>query len=181
MATTDKSISAFPVPSELVKNSLSLERDELLAAPSMPKQLNLISMALAADPSLRLGRLDWAIETPLSPACPTDAPGAPAVAPTPTVAASDAAPGALGSQVSFDVLMPPSLIGKARTSAIASLSERLAKIPGVTLQQDPARVQTASSLAGGSKQVGTESSTVSWCMVVSNSAQPRATLSAGKP
>jgi hypothetical protein len=181
MAVTDKSIAAFPVSSELVKNSLSLERDELLAAPSMPKQLTLISLALAADPSLRLGRLDWAIETPLSPACPTDAPGATAVAPTPTVTASDAAPGALGSQVSFDVLMPPSLIGKARTSAIASLSERLAKIPGVTLQQDPARLQTASSLAGGSKQVGTESSTVSWCMVVSNSAQPRATLSAGKP
>jgi hypothetical protein len=181
LAMTDKSIAAFPVPSELVKNSLRLERDELLAAPSMPKQLTLISMALAAEPSLRLGRLDWAVESPLSPPCPTDTPVAPAAAPVPTAAASDAVSSAISNQISFDVLMPPSLIGKARTSAIAALSERLAKIPGVTLQQDPARLQTASSLAGGSRQKGTESSTVSWCMRVSNNAQAGAAMEVTKP
>jgi hypothetical protein len=99
----------------------------------------------------------------------------------PTAAASDAVSSAISNQISFDVLMPPSLIGKARTSAIAALSERLAKIPGVTLQQDPARLQTASSLAGGSRQKGTESSTVSWCMRVSNNAQAGAAMEVTKP
>lgn len=181
LTLVEKSIVAYPVTSELVKNTIRLEREELLSAPPLPKQLASITAALAADPSLRLGRLDWSIQSPLAPSCPTDTAIAPATAAPPSATASETAAGASGSRMSFDVLIPPALTGKARTSVIAAVSERLAKIPGVTLQLDPAKLQPASSLAGGSRQAGKDPALVAWCLDMANLSPAGAPTQESKP
>ena len=166
---------------ELVKNTIRLEREELLSAPSISKQLTSISVALAADPALRLGRLDWSIQSPLLASCPTDPAIAPATAVAPNSPASDAAARAPGSRISFDLVLPPTLTGKARTSVISAVSERLASIPGVALQLDPAKLQPESSLAGGSRPAGTEPATVAWCLDMSNVSPSLAPSQRSKP
>jgi hypothetical protein len=177
----EKSIAAYPVASELVKNTIRLEREELLSAPSMSKQLASIAVALAADPALRLGRLDWSIQSPLLASCPTDPATALATAVAPSTPASDAATRATGSRISFDIVLPPTLTGKARTSVISAVSERLASIPGVALQLDPAKLQPESSLAGGSRPAGTEPAAVAWCLDMSNVSPSLAPSQRSKP
>ena len=168
LSVVEKSIAAYPVTGELVKKTIRLEREEILSAPSLSKQLASLTVALTADPALRLGRLDWSIQSPLVPSCPSDNANSPATAAAPSAVAGDASAGAPGSRLNFDIVLPPTLTGKARTNVIATVSERLAKIPGVTLQNNPAKLQTGSSLAGGSRQVSTEPASVSWCLDWSN-------------
>ena len=181
LTMVDKSIAAYPVTSELVKNTIRLERDELLSAPSLPRQLTSITEALAADPALRLGRLDWSIQSPTGPFCPKDTAIVPATAVAPSAPASDAAARTSRSRISFDLVLPPTLTGKARTSVIAAVSERLASVPGVTLQLDPAKLQIASSLAGGSRPADTAPVALAWCLDVSNASPSLAPSERTKP
>ncbi len=181
LTMVEKSIAAYPVTSELVKNTIRLDREELLSAPSISKQLASITVALAADPALRLGRLDWSIQSPLLASCPTDTAIALATAVATSTPASDAVTRAPGTRISFDIVLPPTLTGKARTSVIAAVSERLTSIPGVALQLDPAKLQPESSLAGGSRLAGTEPAAVAWCLDVSNVSPSLAPSQRSKP
>jgi len=182
LRTTENAIAAYPVASELIKAALRIERDELRGAPAMPEQLGWISTALGVDPSLRLTKMEWSIETPGAVLCQKEplTSAMPAPAAPPTLAASEAGLALPGSQIRFDVLLPAGLTGKARVNLSAAVSDKLAKIPGVDLQQNPAIVPADSSLAGGSKPVDASSGPATWCLVVSNST-PASPVAPSKP
>jgi hypothetical protein len=166
LSKTDKKIAAYAVPSDIFKNALKLERDQILAAPAMDIQLQWLSAAIA-DPALRLSRLDWAVDAPPTTPCSTET----TANQSPPVASVQPAvnenPKFLGSRISFDLSLPPGLETKSRLALIESVSDRLKKIPGVTLQQYPARALPGDSLVGGiRKPASTEAAQASWCIVI---------------
>jgi len=165
---------------DILKSTLQIEKDEILAAPSMDTQLQRLSVAIA-DPSLRISRLDWAVNSPPTSPCPSDTAGAPnpdaAVAP----AAAETVPRGLGSRISFELTLPVGLETKARMALMEGVSQRLVSIPGLTLQQDPAKVVSGASLIGGVRKtvsVDQAPTTAAWCFIIAG--KPMNALDANK-
>ena len=180
LAGTSKAIAAYPVSVDILKSTLQIEKDEILAAPSLDTQLQRLSVAIA-DPSLRISRLDWAVNSPPTSPCPSDASGAPnpdaAVAP----AAAETVPRGMGSRISFELTLPVGLETKARMALLEGVSQRLVSIPGLTLQQDPAKVVSGASLIGGVRKtvsVDQAPTTAAWCFIIAG--KPANALDANK-
>ncbi len=179
LTALEKELAAYPVPVGLVKSALRLERDEILSAPSMPKQLQALAAVLAVNPALRLSRLSWAVESAQTPPCAaTTQAGSPAPAPA---ASSDALPVLPGSRISFDLQLPPGMDVRARTALLGDLAQGFTRLAGLTLLQNPALTQDPESISGGSKEKPTEPSAYSWCLRFANPAAIAEKPGLGKP
>jgi len=178
LASATTAIAAFPVSVDILKSTLQIENEEILAAPAMEIQLQRLSAAIA-DPSIRISRLDWAVNTPPTSPCPSDAAGLPNLEVAAAPAAAEAVPRGLGSRISFELTLPPRLEAKARMALMEGVSQRLTKIPGLSLQQDPAKVVSVTSLDGGVRKTASEEPTAaSWCFIIAGA--PRSALEATK-
>ena len=180
LSSTTKAIAAYPVSVDILKSTLQIEKDEILAAPAMDIQLQRLSVAIA-DPSLRISRLDWAVNSPPTSPCPSDAADTPNPEGAAAPAATETIPRGLGSRISFELVLPPGLESKARMALMEGVSQRLAKIPGLTLQQNPAKVVAAASLTGGvRKTVSADQApaTAAWCFIIAG--DPTSALDATK-
>lgn len=176
----DKELAAYPVPVGLVKSALRLERDEILSAPSMPRQLQALATVLAVNPAVRLSRLSWAVESAQTPPCAANTQAGLTPAPAPA-ANSDALPVLPGSRISFDLQLPPGMDVRARTALLGDLAQGFTGLAGLTLLQNPALTQAPESISGGSKEQPTEPSAYSWCLRFANLAAMAEKPGLGKP
>lgn len=184
LAGLERDLAAYPVSVGLVKSALRLERDEILSAPSMPKQLQALATVLAANPALRLSRLSWAVESAQAPPCAANTEAGRAPAPAPALAPtanSEALPSLPSSRISFDLQLPPGMGVKARGALLGDLAQGFTGLAGLTLLQNPALTQAPESISGGSKEQPTEPSAYSWCLRFANLAGIAEKPGPGKP
>jgi hypothetical protein len=166
LAIVMKAIAEYPVSADILKSTLQIEKDEILAAPSMESQLRQLSIAIA-DPSLRVSSLDWAVNTPPTTPCKVATTGPASAEGAASPDATEKVPRGLGSRISFELTLPPGLDAKTQTAVMAGVSQRLAKIPGLTLDEDPVKQVSIESLAGGiRKTVTSDTKAPVWCVTI---------------
>lgn len=177
IADVEQKIAGYGVPHELLHQAITLDQQELVAAPSLAVHLKQLGQVMGQHPGLRFDRLEWRTVLPGQPICASATPSA---APTPQVAATDASAGAQATvpqrqvEISFDIALPPEQQPRARARSVASVSAMLTKLNGATLLQDPAKELKQATLSGGGVRAGTEKPP-SWCLTLSAPAPSPAT------
>ncbi|MBA3058553.1 MAG: hypothetical protein KJ614_03860 [Gammaproteobacteria bacterium] len=154
-------MAGFGVPPELVHQAAKLDREELASAPSLATQMQQIAQVLVQRPELRVSQFEWRILQPEQAVCTRGAPAPAASAEMPT---TEPATPTRQVEISFDISLPQSQPARARSQSVRNLSALLAKIPGVTLIQDPAKALAQATLSGGGSARPQAEQALSWCL-----------------
>jgi hypothetical protein len=171
----ERQIAAIGVSPDWVHQAVTLDQQEILAAPSLVKHLVMVAELLAKQDSLRLERFDWRIAQAGKASCDgkTLAPNVPEAAPEPGKAVAS-----MVVELTLQITLPQVLSDKARQQTMTAIANAIGKLEGVNVLLDPAKEIAQATLRGGGTAQGAGEKQAVWCMTL---AEPLAAPPGGKP
>jgi hypothetical protein len=163
LAQVDKSIEAFGVSPDLIRNALAIDEREISSAPDMRADLMRLASAISAVPGARVKQLHWQVLADNAKLCAEEGVvTAVAVAdPTATGTTGETAPPQRKVELQISMQMPPDWGPRQLAQHAQSITRALAGLKGATIVRDPAR-----TLRDGDIRVGitvADTQDLQWC------------------
>ena len=174
--TLERQIAAVGVSPDWVHQAVTLDQQEILAAPSIVKHLVMVAELLAKQDSLRLERFDWRLAQAGTASCDgkTLASNVPEAAPEP----GKAPVASMVVELTLQITLPQGLSDKARQQTMTAIANAIGTLEGVNVLLDPAKEIAQATLRGGGTGQGAGEKQAVWCMTL---AEPVAVPPSGKP
>jgi hypothetical protein len=172
----ERQIAAIGVSPDWVHQAVTLDQQEILAAPSLVKHLVMVAELLAKQDNLRLERFDWGITQAGKASCDGKA-----MASNVQEAAPEPGKAPVASMVvelTLQITLPQGLSDKARQQTMTAIANAIGKLEGVNVLLDPAKEIAQATLRGGGTGQSAGEKQAVWCMTL---AEPLAAPPGGKP
>lgn len=169
LSEAEQKMAGFGVSADVVRRAVALDRDEVLAAPSLAGRLRQLGAIIGQHEALRLGQLSWRVLPSGRPACAGGTPSP--TASSESTAADETTVSARRVELSFDLTPPQAQRATERAQMVSALSADLARLDGVSLIRDPAKALPQAALSGGPSKADADTS-LSWCLSLPGSLAP---------
>jgi hypothetical protein len=171
----ERQIAAIGVNPEWVHQAVTLDQQEILAAPSLVKHLVMVAELLAKQDNLRLERFDWRVIQPGKASCD----GKPVESNVPAAATEPGKEPAASTMVelTLQITLPQGLNDRARLQTMTAIAGAIGQLDGVNVLMDPAKEIAQATLRGGGASQGAGEKQAVWCMTL---AGPVAVTASGK-
>jgi hypothetical protein len=159
----ERQIAAIGVNPEWVHQAVTLDQQEILAAPSLVKHLVMVAELLDKQDNLRLERFDWRVTQPGKASCD----GKPVESTVPETAPEPGkAPAAMMVELTLQITLPQGLNDRARLQTMTAIASAIGKLEGVSVLMDPAKEIAQATLRGGGAAQGAGEKQAVWCMTL---------------
>ena len=160
----ERQIAAIGVNPDWVHQAVTLDQQEILAAPSLVKHLVMVAELLAKQDDLRLERFDWRVTQPRKASC--DGKSVESNVPETTSEPGKALTAAMLVELTLQITLPQGLSDRARLQTITAIASAIGKLDGVTVLMDPAKEIAQATLRGGGASQGAGEKQAVWCMTL---------------
>lgn len=169
----DAAIQSFGVAPDLLRRALAVDTEEVTNAPDMPSDLVDLSRTISRVPGARAKSVKWRVMEPGEAACPLAASEAgTAVTEAPEGAEPSPSQG-LMVELKLEVTLAPDIGPRTRQQQASEITQKLTKMPGVHIYQDPVRALREGDLSAGASEVDAARELV-WCASLpGHSAKPK--------
>jgi hypothetical protein len=160
----EQKIAAVGVSPDWVHQAVTLDQQEILAAPSLVKHLVMVAELLAQQDGLRLEQFDWGITQAGKAPCNGNTVASNVQEPA---TESGKVPGlSMLVELTLQITLPLGLSDKARLQTMTSIANAVGKLEGARVLVDPSKgIAQATLRGGGSTQDSGENHAV-WCMTL---------------
>ena len=160
----ERQIAAIGVNPDWVHQAVTLDQQEILAAPSLVKHLVMVAELLAKQDDLRLERFDWRVTQPGKASC--DGKPVESNVPETTSEPGKAPTAAMLVELTLQITLPQGLSDRARLQTMTAIASAIGKLDGVTVLMDPAKEIAQATLRGGGASQGAGEKQAVWCMTL---------------
>jgi hypothetical protein len=160
----ERQIAAVGVSPEWVHQAVTLDQQEILAAPSLVKHLVMVAELLAKQDNLRLERFDWRVTQPGNASCdgkPVES-NVQEAAPEPGKAPA----ASMMVELTLQITLPQGLNDRARLQTMTAIASAIGQLEGVSVLMDPAKEIAQATLRGGGAAQGAGEKQAVWCMTL---------------
>ena len=160
----ERQIAAVGVSPDWVHQAVTLDQQEIQAAPSLVKHLVKVAELLAKQDNLRLERFDWRITQPGKSSC--DGKPLESNVPETTSEPSKAPVASMIVELTLQITLPQGLNDRARLQTMTAIASAIGKLEGVSVLLDPAKEIAQATLRGGGTAQGAGEKQAVWCMTL---------------